>query len=337
MIFREEDNARKMRVNDMIALCHVFDDYDIFNTRLLEFISSKCNRNDVYNLYRVSHSETVIGAKKAKKFYRENKSVIDEINQYTSISDFINSNYYVDGSLRENSCLDFLCQYLNLHKDEMPNILLVLQKIEKLGFRELLFDEKLDFTSTKYEICIDVYDNYDYVYLDNMQALSNYQDNIVEYKTNESNYRIVIKQLWLKYPLYDSKIAVNSLVFDSSRLPDKVSKESIFDKIVGLKEEQKDNCTAIQNSVDLSVGVDDLYSQFSLTRKIVEELKNFENKEEARQILLKMNTCLDELQTLSTQYDDSISQDDSVITKEQLKKEKTKYLERRRSMRWDDC
>ena len=44
-------------------------------------------------LWEISAGKFKIGARKAKKFYKKNKSVIDTINKYSNITRFINDNY----------------------------------------------------------------------------------------------------------------------------------------------------------------------------------------------------------------------------------------------------
>ena len=52
-------------------------------------ISPEFNRKFIFQLWDISKGKTKLGARKAKKFYAENKSVVDMINQYSSIPVFI--------------------------------------------------------------------------------------------------------------------------------------------------------------------------------------------------------------------------------------------------------
>lgn len=316
-------------IDNLIALCHILNAYTEFTQNLPKLIKTKYNRDIVYNLYKISKGKLVVGSKKVKKFYQENKSVIDTINKFSNICIFINYNYDWQGNLSEESGLNFFYKYISTHQESLERILSVLEKIKKLGFDKLEFDEELDFTNNEYKIYTRFNDNFRISYLDNMEAVPNYRSDVVEYKTTGSNYEIVADVSFSDLSKYGKKIIVNSLLFDYKSLPEDITKEFTFDRIVSLKKEQQEDCDSIRNSVDLSIGVDDLYSQFDTTSRIIERLKNVESKEQLREILLGIKSYLDQLQSISSKYDDSVAQNDSPITREKLQEEKRLYLERR--------
>lgn len=328
----KEKTPISVHVNHLIALCYILNDYDEFTKNLTRLIKVKHKNNTdiVYNLYKISKGQVVIGSKKVKKFYQNNKSVIDTINKFSSISEFITHNYDWHGNLREEPGVDFFYKYITSHQKDLERILSLLEQINKLGFDRLEFNEELDFTNNEYQIYTRFNDNFRISYLDNMEAVPNYRSDVVEYKTTGSNYEIVAHVSFSDLSKYDEKeIIVNSLLFDYKRLPEDITKEFTFDRIVSLKKEQQEDCDSIRNSVDLSIGVDDLYSQFGTTSRIIERLKNVESKEQLREILLGIKSYLDQLKSISSKYDDSVSQSDSTITKEKLQEEKQLYLKRR--------
>lgn len=318
-----------VHVNNLIALCHILNDYDEFTQNLTRLIKGKNNRDIVYNLYRISKGQVVIGSKKVKRFYENNKSVIDTINKFSSISEFITYNYDCRGNLREEPGVDFFYKYITCHQNDLETILSLLEKIKKLGFDRLEFNEELDFTNNEYKVYTRFNDNFIVSYLDNMKAVPNYRSDVVEYRTTGSNYEIVADFSFSDLSKYGKKIIINSLLFDYKTLPEDITKEFIFDKIVSLKKEQQEDCDIIRNSVNLSIGVDDLYSQFNTTSRIIECLKNVESKEQLHEILIGIKSYLEQLKSLSSKYDDSVSQNDSPITREKLQEEKRLYLERR--------
>ncbi len=325
----KENTTISIHVNNLIALCHILNDYDEFTQNLTRLIKVKDNRDIVYNLYKISKGQVVVGSKKVKRFYQDNKSVIDIINKFSSISEFITHNYDWHGNLREEPGVDFFYKYITNHQKDLERILPLLEKIKKLGFDRLEFNEELDFTNNKYKIHTRFNDNFRISYLDNMEAVPNYRSDVVEYRTTGSNYEIVADVSFGVLSKCWKKIIVNSLLFDYKILPEDITKEFIFDKIVSLKKEQQEDCDSIRNSVDLSIGVDDLCSQFDTTSRIIESLKNVESKEQLHEILLGIKSYLDQLQSLSSKYDDSVAQNDSPITKEKLQEEKRLCLERR--------
>lgn len=327
----KEKTTISVHVNNLIALCHILNDYDEFTQNLTGLIKvkHKDNTDIVYNLYKISKGQFVVGSKKVKKFYQNNKSVIDTINKFSSISEFITHNYDWHGNLREEPGVDFFYKYITSHQKDLERILSLLEQINKLGFDRLKFNEELDFTNNEYKIYTRFNDNFRISYLDNMEAVPNYQSDVVEYRTTGSNYEIVADVSSGNLSKYGKKIIVNSLLFDYKRLPEDITKEFTFDRIVNLKKEQQEDCDSIRNSVDLSIGIDDLYSQFDTTSRIIESLKNVESKEQLHEILLGIKSYLEQLQSLSSKYDDSVAQNDSPITREKLQEEKRLYLERR--------
>lgn len=82
--------TKKIDTNNMIALCHIVDEFPEFEKWLLSVISSKYNRDFIFQVWDISQGEFKLGARKAKRFYRENKLVIDIINQYSSLPMFVN-------------------------------------------------------------------------------------------------------------------------------------------------------------------------------------------------------------------------------------------------------
>lgn len=333
---REKKKLISADVCDLIALCHMLDEFTEFNKNLPKLIKTKYDRDieyniaKVHNLYKLSNGKFVFGSKKVKKFYQENKSAIDTINRFSNICSFINRNYNLHGNLREECSLDFFYKYFLSHQESLERILSVLEKIKKLGFNKLEFDEEIDFTNTKYEIDTRFSGNLDIAYFDNIEVVPNYQKSVVKYRTTGSNYKIIARRLSLdKFSKYEKTIIVNSLLFDPKRLPEDVTKESIFDKIVSLKSNQQNNCDIIRNSVDFRIAINDLYTKFITTGMIIGRLNNVENKEQLHEILLGIRAYLDQLKTISSEYDYGVSQNNPAITTEILEEERSLYLEKR--------
>lgn len=322
----KKNNTIEANVRNIIALCHILDNYSEFTKNLTRFISTKDNREDVYNLDRITHGGLVVGSRKVKKFYQENKDVLDTINKYSDISNYINNNYDCHGNFLEDSSLNFFYQYLLNHKGELEQILSVLEKLKQLGFDKFKFNKDIDFTQYEYEMFVFFNRNLHITYLDNMQVIPNYQNDIVRYRSTDSNYTIRTELILGSFSKYGKTITLNSLVFDVKRLPNNIDKENIFDGLIRLKEEQSKNCTIVRNSVDLSISIGDLQLQFYKTSKTIEGLSDIANKNELKEVLLRIKEDLDILQNMSTEYDNSVVQQDSSISHEILKQQKQMCL-----------
>lgn len=260
-------DLKKMNIDVMIAVCHIIDNYDEFNNNLVEYISSECNRDDIWNLHRVCVKSPSNSSIKAKTFYKKNKKVINTIMHRCNIIDFICSNYNINGKLYNNSCLDTFSRYLKQHLDKIDIIIANLQKIKSLGFKEIFFDENLDFNNESYKVSKNFNNNFEFIYLDNIEVLQNYDENVIEYKTTNSDYKAILFRDYKKEKVSNcfNKIILNNLTFDLDRLPNEMSKESTFDYLVSLNEKQKGKNFLLNDSKALNKYINELYSSLILT------------------------------------------------------------------------
>lgn len=229
----KDEIKAKLGTDELIALCHILYNFDEFDLNLSNFFKSN-NKSAIYDLYKISKGQFVMGAKGVKSFYKENKFVIDTINTYSNIINFIGDNYDLDGQLKEESGLSFFYKYILNYKDEMQSILSIFEKIKELGFGDIEFNDGLDFSKVEYKIDVNFSENFIITYLDNMYFAGSFDKGIIDYRTIGSNYRIIVRPDEKGTSLCNKKITVNSLLFEADRLPDVISKESIFDKIVSL-------------------------------------------------------------------------------------------------------
>lgn len=316
-----------IRINSLIALCHILDDFEEFNKRLVSSLSFK-NYNDIYNLSKVSKGEKCFNSKKAKKFYQENKSVIDTINKHYNIHSFISYNYDPKGN--PDNELNYFYQYISKNRENLDKIISVLEKLKELGFKKIKLNEELDFSQEKYTF-YSYYNNSTVIYLENLEAIPNYTNDIT-YKTNGSNYKMKLGvSLWGKYIIseYDREIILNNLTFDVDRLPTAISKEQIIDKILELPTAKKEEYTIIRNSVDLSVSTDDLLSMFYSVNRSINSLEDVNKKEELIQLLSNIKEDILKMQAISAEYNKEVANNNENITETLLEKEKEAYQRRR--------
>lgn len=331
-----EEKKYSAFIDNIITLCHLVNEYDEFEKRLLAYISPKYNRDFVAQLYDITvERKFKLGAKKAKKFYSENKEIIDTINKYSNVMMFINQNYGFHGEPEES--FQVIYKYITSHKKEVDKILVVLQKIKELGFNTLYFNENLDFTKEIYDVSSEFWRIYRFTYVANAQAIPNY-DSYINYKTLDSNYKIELERsMGEEFATYGQKITVNGLLFDPNTLPLKLDRENTYNKVVKSKSEQKGKTAMIKNSVDLSISVLDLEQQFNCTNTIISRLDCIKNKDELVAVLTIMREDLEKLKTLSAEHESSVSQEEPLLTPEVLENEKALYLKRRYMSSVDWC
>ena len=321
-------------INNIIALCHIIDEFKEFQKRLMPMISPKYNRDFIFQLWDISEGKLKLGAKKAKKFYNENKYVIDTINQYSNILTFINLNYGFHGE--QYGILEFFYKYISNHKDEIDKILAVLEKLKALGFSRFQFNENLDFTQETYEVHPSLKRNFRFTYLANIEVIPNYIDHI-NYKTTDSNYKMELNIVGDEISQHGKTITLNSLLFNPNYLPTKVDKKNTFEHLLKLKNAQKETSRIIRNSVNLSISISDLEHQFNSTNETISQLDGVKNKEELLTVLSNIKDNVEKLKTLSIQHNCNVSQQQPLLTPEVLEREKTLYLKRRTTDSIDLC
>lgn len=308
-------------INNLIALCHILDDFEEFEKKLKMTTLPKYNRDFILKLWDVSQGKSRAFSKKEKRFYNENKSIIDTINKYSSIIEFIDSIYGYYGNTQ------FFYEYFLSHKEDLDKIIELLERIKQLGFNEFTFNEDLDFTRETYDVYPTFIRNFCIIYVDNIVVPPSYTSEI-DYKTASSNYKIELNTFGNEISKYGKRITLNSLLFDPKRLPDKLDRENTFDHIIRLKKLQEEKTTSIRNSVDLSISVSDLEEQLSSTSSVISRLDDVQNKSQLLEALLNIKGEVDKLKALSEEYDSSILEKEPSLTKEVLNREKKLQLRR---------
>lgn len=310
-------------INNIIALCHLInknEEVNSFSEELIE-IGYKLDyvkfSKFINKIERVSNGQHVLLSGFEKKFYLKYKDVIDIIITYSNMTSFSDNNNYRD-------IIELYNNYLLFHKEEIANILAVLYKLLDLGFEEIYFNEDYDFTNMVFEFNLESGDYTNVSYLDNLQVIPSYPG-VIKYKSDNSNYKIDLEYTYLK-TLIESKIGLNSLLFDPSRLPNSLNMEFVFDEINDKARQYYDINKKIKNSVNLSVGINDLLMQAEITGSMLDGLENVESRKELIEILNNILVEIKKLEKLSCEYNVSLSNKEPKLSKEFLEEEKKKYL-----------
>lgn len=322
-----ERKEEEISVNNLLALAHVLDDYEEFNKKLKRFVSIKYNRDDIYNLDNVSNGKFSLSLK-VKKFYQENKDIIDVINKYSSISNFIFYIYDHNGKYASWCCIESFYKYLMKNKDKINEIISLVEMIQELGFDKIKFNEEADFKNVIYNLELSSINSIFYsiicntYYLENMELISGYNTDVIMYKTNGSNYCMKLPNRDDSKDWIGKEITVNNLLFDISCLPKSLKKEDTIDKIVALKETKKEEKLSIKDLVDLGVSISDFDKAFIKINATVERLESVKSKDEIIQALLNIKLELEKIKQLNNNE----ILENKLVTDEQIEFEKKKYL-----------
>lgn len=327
---------RIIGTNNIIALCHIIDEYEEFERNLQTEIQHKYDCDFVDQLEQITHDEIAIGALQATKFYRQNKEIIDTINQYTTIASFINSNYsFPTFSFPERQYdgkLQFFYQYILKNKENINQILAVLEKLKDLGFKFFAFAEELDFTKVSYYLPILPTVNNEFTYFANPEIIASYR-NAVEYKTSNSSYKMDLTIVGKDISKYGTKITLNSLLFNPDTLPQKLDLENTYYHILKLKKEQQAITSTLNTAVSLETSILDLKTQLRSTTRIINNLNDVTNKEQFLVALQNIKQEIEKLKYLNTQYNEILLAQEPLLNPEILAKQKDLYLRRRE---WQD-
>lgn len=326
---------RIIGTNNIIALCHIIDEYEEFERNLQTAIQHKYDCNFVDQLEQITHDEIAIGALRATKFYNQNKEIIDTINQYTTIASFINSNYsFPTFSFPERQYdgkLQFFYQYILKNKENINQILAVLEKLKDLGFNIFAFAEELDFTKVSYYLPMLSTVNNEFTYFANPEIIASYR-NAVEYKTSNSSYKMDLTIVGKDISKYGTKITLNSLLFNPDTLPQKLDLENTYYHILKLKKEQQAITSTLNTAVSLETSILDLKTQLRSTTRIINNLNDVTNKEQFLVVLQNIKQEIEKLKYLNSQYNEILLAKEPLLNPEILAKQKALYLRRE----WQD-
>lgn len=309
----DKDNNNSANTKNMIAFCHIINEFEKFRKNLSS-INAKNYESFVQQLYEVSTGKFKIRAKKAKKFYNENKSVIDTINKYSQINEFL-----IELDVKYETSIVY--KYIMNNKSKIIKILDVLEELKYLGFEKFILDEEFDFTKKTYKADEIFEINFKVVYVDNIEVIPNYGE-AISYKTTNSNYEINLETSYDHFSNFGKKIYLNSLVFDKNRLPKKIDKETIFNLILNLKDSQEKNNTIIRDSVDMNIKILDFQELLNSIDKRINNLSNIEYKEKLVLTLASIKNDFENLKKICSEYDSSIIKQEPLLTKEILDNEK---------------
>ncbi len=232
----QEFYISNMYIDDLIALCHIIDEYDLM---LDNFIKVNYNRKFLNKLIKVTNGRFCFNSKQAKKFYKENKIILDLVKKYSNISRFL-YNCGENGKKFNQLSIDRFYQYMLKNSNNLNHIIELLEKIKQLGFQKIILDENVNFTDMEYKIDTIFNRNFYINYLDNIEVIPNYEIGTVKYKTRKSDYEIeLVPNVYGEISFFKTQITVNNLLFDPNKLPQAITKETTFDEIVKLNEEKQ--------------------------------------------------------------------------------------------------
>ena len=314
-----------VKVNNAIALCYVLDDFEQFEKNLNLFIPY-ASHDFLIKLFNISKGQKYLGSGKTKKFYNENKRIIDKINEYSNITEFIGGIYTADFC---TGSLDFLYGYLLVNRDKIKEIINTLEKLKQIGIDNIEFNNDLHFGCEQYNLNKFFYDNKYFVYLDNIKIIPSYDPSSVIYENNNSKYKLNLLRKSRKVRSVNNTIILNDFAIDVNLLPDEISKVETYDIIIKKALKKEYECSVFRDTVDLSVGISELNYFINDFREKISNLESVDKKEELLELLKGMKDSIVGMKKISDEHEEFISSGSFDISKELLDNEKKKHIKKR--------
>lgn len=322
---------RELRVKNVIAMCHIITYYKDFIKDVKKQMQERKNFSILdftEDLNKVSKNQSVMGKRKAKKFYKKYQGVINTINRHSRIDTFLIEHIFgkaEKGDLDET--IHTFYEYLYNNQNSIEQILILLEQIKALGFQYIELDETADFTKEEYSISPVPIENFaeNTAYLENLERIPAYGKKI-KYKSNGSSYKILFDYCVICSCFSaDTTIYVNNLLFEPSVLPTfPCSYEDLFDEIVSLKEEKTEECATITDTIDIKLTLNDLRKELTSAKQTFENLSNSFEKSNLEEALLYMELELARMEQIDKEHDKTVVS--SSINEEDLKREINLYI-----------
>ena len=319
----------EIKTDMLMTLCRILDDFEEFRKDLRALVEKR-DTNVIGTINALASKGLVIGKKDVKNFYQKYKKVIDIIDKgHYHIILFLS--YVISNDKIYN--LDFFYKYLIEHKEELDKIVAVLNKFDDLGIEIVKFTDET-FIDKVWKI--DNYSNqyvYDFYFMENMVGIPSYLKNI--YKSSGSHY--LMKLYSTDGYITCRGITVNSLTFDRSSLPDDLSKENTYDKIMEVINSDKvvQYRSDIDDILKLDLPLEEVVKNYKTLYNNILNLKRVKGKEELKEALEELNRSIAMLKNLQVKYNQGIIKDNPLVTGEVIKSEKELYLKRLNHVDWD--
>lgn len=327
----EQRREFNCRVDDLLALYHIQDDFENFNEQLKELAKNNKMADIMHYLKKASKGMYSLRKRNITKFYKENQAIIDKINKHSDIFMFLSLNYESDGAVKED--ITGYYHYLLEHEDQQDHILSLLEKLKELEVEKIKLTEGKDFKNEEYSISsYGFYSPPWFSYLENMKIIPEYPSPTIKYKTTGSNYKLMLDSS-LSYrstPLisYKNYIEVNNLTFDPQSLPSKLIKEYTYDQIIQLVKESNTS-QYLREVVDLGISIHDLEEQTKSTAAIFGRVDGMNENPDFLEALTQIRSGINKLYALEDDRKQTLTIENPSLTSQLIREEQKKYLKRR--------
>ncbi len=301
------ENNNRIPIDLLLNVIKV-PNYEIFHFSTLEFVHKwhtyKQFQKALDQLNKLMNGEKGFFSYKVQKYYELNKKAIELLNQDHAISDFLFYQYYNTYYL-ENGYFDaisYFSAYLKIHQTELEQIKKAVEKLKTLGITFICLDTYRDLTKETFSWDLKEEKPCFYVYQPVVVPTAK-TDEII-FQSKETPY--CIKRI----PTKDSKnpylyeILVNTLLFDTKKLPESLDSENLLTSLMKQKLEQRKLVSMIQKSVEMTILLEEIQKEL---KKLEKQIEFFDYRhQEMKKSFKIMQEQLLQIAIKSIEYDRTI-------------------------------
>lgn len=314
-----------IKTNNLVALSYIIDEFDSF---CLDFISLNIRNRDIkgiaMTLNKLATGIKTFADKHTKEFYKKYQTQLFNISNHVPVYEFIMESFNEFGEVNED--VKMFHRYLAANRTCAYVILDVLYRITKLEIDYVILDPDFKFNNNIYEISKAFTKNKSLYYVDNIKPLPSYNKDIAKYTTTDSNYEIKVVPAIDRIHPEESKIRLNSLTFNSDRLPMNLSKYVLFDSIVDLCNSIEKENQQLRESVDFGIATMDLEKVYLATLDLLKTTPHVANNNKLINALELIKEGIQLLDDVSVDYDREVSNTNKDVTQELIENERNALL-----------
>lgn len=315
---------KTINTNVLRTMCEIHYSFNEFMDALKKLDLSDVKKTSLI-LEKIVNKQTILGNKELKAFANRYEMELEEINKLMSVKEFI------EYAITHQSEMKYFHEYLEDNEVYMYKIREVLDKIivSIPYLNELSLNTSLSRQEGSVSTILEY--NQNYKFFDNMKYIPNYEGERVSYVSFNPAFvmNINVNNAYTSdRPLECTSLVVSSLTFDPALIPDEITDEETFDKILELAKDRKES-QALRNIINTEISLIDLEHAYAETAEFVKVVENAEDKKELLMSLRYIRAAINKYKEtadafIQKQYDSS-----EVIDEKLVNKEKMLYVKRR--------
>lgn len=327
-------------VDNLGLLLSFYDDLEGFNQGL-ERICQKHRNKDVGKLLEaiVSEKKVFMMPRDVKEFYEEYQDFFQAVKDIRQASPyyfgrgdlvypFLFTYYNIpgDGHLKTHYSFATFYQYLQDHEEEIPRMLLLVDKLKSLHIFDVILDEDADFTKEVYDTSF--WGSKDIVLLDNMATLPTYQKGIARYHSTYSRYKITRPYDESRCYKNERKITLTSLTIEPDTLPDSLEDADLKELFSNMEEGSMAMNQAVRQSAILYSATEDYGREFGYLGGRLQSLSSLDIAPELQEALSYGERALNILREQQQVLDQQLLDTYPDLSGEQLEEQQLTYRRR---------